>query len=238
LLFRGFNPHTGTRYVSLRQMATSNVQALRFSNFEMSAAAEADWSVELEQSCGADTVLMLRVRRGDDGCLALLTARYRVPILRFLYRMVRDYAVAEDLTQEVFLRICRSRLRYEPTAKFSSWIYRIAANLASNWRRDQRLRRNQESLDEVAPDGWRRQLPDRQPGTDQMLVRQARLNAVRSAIAALPERQRQAVLMQRYEEMDYREIAAAMDCSTQTVRSLLFRAHAMLRTRLANLDVA
>ncbi|MGH7247656.1 MAG: RNA polymerase sigma factor, partial [Pseudomonadota bacterium] len=184
-----------------------------------------------------DAVLMLRVRRGEDACLTLLTNRYRMPILRFLYRMVRDHAVAEDLTQEVFLRICRSRLRYEPTAKFSSWIYRIAANLASNWHRDQRLRRNQESLDEVAPDGWRRQFADRRPTVDQSLVRQARLHAVRSAIAALPERQRQAVVMQRYEEMDYQQIALAMSCSTQTVRSLLFRAHSTLRLRLAHLSI-
>jgi len=190
----------------------------------------------LEEVCGPDTVLMFRVRCGEEACLAQLTNKYRVPIMRFLYRMVQDYAVAEDLTQEVFLRICRSRLRYEPTAKFSSWIYRIAANLASNWRRDQRLRQNQESLDEVAADGWRRQFADRQPTVDQALLRKARLNAVRSAIAALPERQRHAVMMQRYEEMDYQQIAIAMSCSMQTVRSLLFRAHSTLRVRLAHLD--
>lgn len=207
-------------------MATSNAQFAGFSGF----------GEDVQEACGPDTVLMLRVRLGEDACLAPLLTKYRVPILRFLYRMVRDPNVAEDLTQEVFLRVCRSRWRYEPTAKFSSWIYRIAANLGSNWRRDQRLRRNQESLDDVAPDGWRRQLPDRRPTIDQSLMRQARLNAVRSAIETLPDRQREAVMMQRYEEMDYQQIAHTMRCSTQTVRSLLFRAHGTLRARLAHLD--
>ena len=213
-------------------MATSNVQALNIASFPYPLAAGR------EEVCCADTALMVRVRSGEDACLAQLSSKYRLPILRFLYRMVRDYAVAEDLTQEVFLRICRSRLRYEPTAKFSSWIYRIAANLASNWRRDQRLRQNQESLDEVAPDGWRKQFADRGPTVDQSLLRQARLNAVRSAIQSLPERQRRAVMMQRYDDMDYHQIAVAMDCSTQTVRSLLFRAHSALRSQLAHLDVS
>ena len=207
-------------------MATSNVHVVGFGGF----------GEEVQETCGPDTVLMLRVRLGEEACLAPLLAKYRTPILRFLYRMVRDPNVAEDLTQEVFLRVCRSRGRYEPTAKFSSWIYRIAANLGSNWRRDQRLRRNQESLDDVAPDGWRRQLPDRRPTVDQNMMRQARLRVVRSAIEALPGRQREAVMMQRYEEMDYQEIARAMNCSTQTVRSLLFRAHATLRARLAHLE--
>lgn len=213
-------------------MATSTAQALSVAGFHYPLTITGR-----EEVYCADTALMVRVRGGDEASLTQLTSKYRLPILRFLYRMVRDYTVAEDLTQEVFLRVCRSRLRYEPTAKFSSWIYRIAANLASNWRRDQRLRQNQESLDEVAPDGWRWQFADDEPTVDQELLREARLKAVRSAIDALPERQRQAVMMQRYEEMDYQEIAAAMNCSMQTVRSLLFRAHSALRARLSNLDV-
>jgi DNA-directed RNA polymerase specialized sigma24 family protein len=83
-----------------------------------------------------DAELMLRVRDGDEGSFVLLIRRHRSPVIHFLYRMIQNQAVAEELAQEVFLRVYRSRETYEPTAKFTTWVFRIASHLALNWIRD------------------------------------------------------------------------------------------------------
>jgi RNA polymerase sigma-70 factor (ECF subfamily) len=181
-----------------------------------------------------DAQLMLRVRDGDTASFTLLLERHRSPVVHFLYRMVQNQAVAEELAQEVFLRVYRSRAGYEPTAKFTTWLFRIATHLALNHLRDERHARNQESLDQEAAEGMPRQLPDRGPSVEQSLVREARLNEIRRAIDLLPEKQRAAVLMHKYQEMDYGQIAAALSCSESAVKSLLFRAYETLRARLAH----
>lgn len=181
-----------------------------------------------------DAQLMLRVRDGDTASFALLLERHRNPVVHFLYRMVQNQAVAEELAQEVFLRVYRSRAGYEPTAKFTTWLFRIATHLALNHLRDERHARNQESLDQEAAEGMPRQLPDRGPSVEQSLVREARLREIRRAIDMLPEKQRAAVLMHKYQEMDYGQIAAALSCSESAVKSLLFRAYETLRARLAH----
>jgi RNA polymerase sigma-70 factor (ECF subfamily) len=181
-----------------------------------------------------DAQLMLRVRDGDTASFALLLERHRNPVVHFLYRMVQNQAVAEELAQEVFLRVYRSRAGYEPTAKFTTWLFRIATHLALNHLRDERHSRNQESLDQEAAEGMPRQLPDRGPSVEQSLVREARLREIRRAIDMLPEKQRAAVLMHKYQEMDYGQIAAALSCSESAVKSLLFRAYETLRARLAH----
>lgn len=181
-----------------------------------------------------DAQLMLRVRDGDTASFALLLERHRSPVVHFLYRMVQNQAVAEELAQEVFLRVYRSRAGYEPTAKFTTWLFRIATHLALNHLRDEKHARNQESLDQEAVEGMPRQLPDRSPSVEQSLVREARLREIRRAIDLLPEKQRAAVLMHKYQEMDYGQIAAALSCSESAVKSLLFRAYETLRARLAH----
>jgi RNA polymerase sigma-70 factor (ECF subfamily) len=181
-----------------------------------------------------DAQLMLRVRDGDTASFALLLERHRNPVVHFLYRMVQNQAVAEELAQEVFLRVYRSRAGYEPTAKFTTWLFRIATHLALNHLRDERHARNHESLDREAAEGMPRQLPDRNPSVEQSLVRQARLNEIRRAIEMLPEKQKAAVLMHKYQEMDYGQIATALSCSESAVKSLLFRAYETLRARLAH----
>lgn len=182
-----------------------------------------------------DTELMLRLRDGDAESFALLLERHRSPVIHFLYRMVQDQAVAEELAQEVFLRVYRSRLTYEPTAKFTTWLFRIASRLALNWIRDRRHERGQASLDAPVEDGAGIQVSDQKPTTEAELLREARFDEVRSAIAALPEKQRAAVLMHKYEEMDYAQIAATLECSESAVKSTLFRAYETLRARLAHL---
>jgi RNA polymerase sigma-70 factor (ECF subfamily) len=182
-----------------------------------------------------DAELMLRVRDGDSVSFALLLERHRGPVIHFVYRMVLNQAIAEELAQEVFLRVYRSRASYEPTAKFTTWLFRIATHLALNWIRDAKNEKNQDSLDEDSQEGISRQVSDRQPTIEQKMIQQARLKEVRAAIETLPAKQRAAVLMHKYEEMEYSQIAKVLQCSESAVKSLLFRAYETLRLRLANM---
>jgi RNA polymerase sigma-70 factor (ECF subfamily) len=143
--------------------------------------------------------------------------------------------VAEELAQEVFLRVYRSRGTYEPTAKFTTWLFRIATHLALNALRDNRNERLQDRLDDDSSEMPVRQVSDTRPTVEQSLVYQAKLAEVRRAIAALPDKQRAAVLMHKYEEMEYSQIAKVLNCSESAVKSLLFRAYEALRARLAHM---
>jgi RNA polymerase sigma-70 factor (ECF subfamily) len=182
-----------------------------------------------------DAQLMLRVKDGDGASFTELLEKHRSPVVHFLYRMVQDHAVAEELAQEVFLRVYRSRSSYEPTAKFTTWLFRIATHLALNWLRDGKNERGQERLDEISGEGPIREVADRRVTVEQKMLYEVRLEEVRRAISALPEKQRAAVLMHKYEEMEYSQIARALDCSESAVKSLLFRAYETLRARLAHM---
>ena len=188
-----------------------------------------------------DAQLMLRVRDGDEHSFGVLLEKHRNPVIYFVYRMVQDRAVAEELSQEVFLRVYRSRGTYEPTAKFTTWLFRIASHLALNWLRDGRNERGHQRLDAPAKsekDGEMpaREVAERKPSVEQRMVYETRLQEVRTAIAQLPEKQRAAVLMHKYEEMDYSQISSVLECSESAVKSLLFRAYETLRGRLAHMD--
>lgn len=180
-----------------------------------------------------DASLMLRVRDGDPTCFAQLLERHRTSVINFLFRMVQNKAIAEELAQEVFLRVYRSRLSYEASAKFTTWLFRIATNLAFNWLRDQKGRKSQDSLQDDAAQAATRRLTDGQPSVESVLVYQVKLHEVREAIAKLPDKQRAAILMHKYEEMEYSQIAKVLGCSESAVKSLLFRAYESLRVRLA-----
>ena len=182
-----------------------------------------------------DAELMLRVKEGDAASFALLLEKHRAPVIHFVYRMVLNQAIAEELAQEVFLRVYRARSSYEPTAKFTTWLFRIAMHLALNCLRDGRSERCQESLDQDNPEALGRQVADRRPTVEQDLVYGVKLAEVRHAIQGLPEKQRAAVLMHKYEEMEYSQIARVLSCSESAVKSLLFRAYETLRGRLAHL---
>ena len=185
-----------------------------------------------------DIELMVGVKEGDATCFDLLLDRYRDPIVGYLYRIVQNRDIAEELSQEVFTRIYMSRARYEPTAKFSGWIFRIATNLVFNWLRNHRRERGQESVDALSTRGVRRQLADHRWRIDEVLLREVKLAEVRRAIAALPERQRAVVVLHKYQEMGYEQIARALGCSVQAVKSMMFRAHETLRAQLAHLETA
>ncbi len=182
-----------------------------------------------------DAELMLRVRQGDEASFAVLLDRHRAPVIHFLYRMVQNQAVSEELAQEVFLRVYRSRTTYEPTAKFTTWLFRIATHLALNSIRDGRNEKVQDSLDREVAQGATLQVADRGRTVEQELLYRARLAEVRQAIDVLPPKQRAAVLMHKYEEMEYSQIASVLSCSESAVKSLLFRAYETLRSRLAHM---
>jgi len=188
----------------------------------------------------SDVQLMLDVKAGDDSSFELLLRKYRGPLVNFLYRMVGDTGTAEDLAQEVFLRVYRARKQYAPSAKFTTWMFRIATNVALNSRRDGRHRQLEVSLDHSPEhaekdDPPAMEVPDRRPGIEQELIVRDRAALIRRAVEALPEKQRAAVLLHKYQEMDYDEIAAALECSESALKSLLFRAYETLRIELAPL---
>jgi RNA polymerase sigma-70 factor, ECF subfamily len=194
-------------------------------------------SAIVSYSLEADTNLMLQVKQGNVQSLELLLTKHRKRLIHWLYRMVQDRAIAEELAQEVFLRVYLSREKYEPTAKFTTWLYRIANNRALNWIRDHSNENLHDSLDAVPLRGVKRQLPCTLASADEMLVERESetefQRQIRLAIQSLPERQRSAVLMHKYASMEYTQIAEALGCSVTTVKSVLWRAYTTLRTRLA-----
>lgn len=183
----------------------------------------------------SDADFMLRAKAGDDSAFEYLVHKHRRAIVSFMFRMAHNSAVAEDLAQEVFLRVYRSRGNYEASAKFTTWLYRIATNLAVNHARDTRHERpeNVVSLDEKDEDtGQSVDLPDKSLSAEEKIVRRERMAAIRQRVQALPERQRTAVLMHKYQQMDYKQISEVLKLSESATKSLLFRAYQTLREQL------
>ncbi len=183
----------------------------------------------------SDAEMMLRVKSGDDSAFDYLVQKYRRPMIGFMYRMARNTAAAEDLAQEVFLRVYRSRANYEASAKFSTWLYRIATNLGVNHARDTRHERPENTVQLDQPDsetGTTPDLADKELTVEEKILRRERLTAIRQKVEALPDRQKLAVLMHKYQEMDYRQIAEVLKLSESATKSLLFRAYETLRTEL------
>lgn len=182
--------------------------------------------------------LMLRVKNGDEAAFSQLVARYQDRLVRILSNMLGgDSATAEDLAQEAFLRIYRARNGYQPTAKFSTWVFRIANNLVSNSRRGAGRRKEvQLQPTESGPLGMNPQerilaeksalMPARQLDKSELQ------KLVLQAVENLNDRQRLAILLHKFEEMSYADIAEAMEMSEEAVKSLLSRARDNLRTIL------
>jgi RNA polymerase sigma-70 factor (ECF subfamily) len=183
----------------------------------------------------SDAAVMLRVAQGDEAGFNYLVQKYHRAMIHFLFRMVRNQAVAEELAQEVFLRVYRSRESYRAEAKFTTWLYRIATNLAVNHARDTRHERAAQTLYLDAPDeetGTTPDVADDEPSVEQRLMRDERMAAIRAHVMELPERQRMAVLMHKYQGMDYRQIGEVLKLSESATKSLLFRAYQTLRDKL------
>ncbi len=183
----------------------------------------------------SDAEVMLRVAAGDDVAFDYLVEKYRRQMVSFMHRMTHNQAVAEELAQEVFLRVYRSRQSYAASAKFTTWLYRIATNLAVNHARDTKYERpeNIVNIDEPNADtGLTVDVADGSLNAEQTILRRERLAAIRRQVEALPERQRTAVIMHKYQDMDYKQIAAVLKLSESATKSLLFRAYETLRETL------
>jgi RNA polymerase sigma-70 factor (ECF subfamily) len=183
----------------------------------------------------SDVDAMLRVKTGDESAFAYLVQKYRRPMVGFMYRLCHNPSTAEELAQEVFLRVYRSRTSYEPSAKFTTWLYRIATNLAVNYARDTRHERPENTVRLDEPDqetGNTPDLADESLSAEEQILKRERLAAIRGVVNALPERQRVAVIMHKYQQMDYRQIAGVLKLSESATKSLLYRAYETLREQL------
>jgi RNA polymerase sigma-70 factor (ECF subfamily) len=204
-----------------------------FSGTPLSQSSPTGAAISIEP--GSDVDLMLRVKAGDESAFTGLVQKYRRPMVGFMYRFCHNPATAEELAQEVFLRVYRSRATYEPSAKFTTWLYRIATNLAVNNARDTRHERPENTVRLDEPDqetGTTPDLADEAITVEEQMLKRERLAAIRSKVNALPERQRLAVVMHKYQQMDYREIAGVLKLSESATKSLLFRAYETLREQL------
>ena len=202
------------------------------------APDEAGQAAPVKIEPAGDAAIMLRAAAGDEASFNYLVGRYHRPMIHFLFRMVQNQAIAEELAQEVFLRVYRSRESYRAEAKFTTWLYRIATNLAVNYARDNQHERAAQTVYLDAPDeemGTTPEVADDEPSVEERLLREERMKAIRTHVIDLPERQRMAVVMHKYQGMDYREIGQVLKLSESATKSLLFRAYQTLREKLKNL---
>jgi RNA polymerase sigma-70 factor, ECF subfamily len=181
-----------------------------------------------------DSELMVAYQNGDNLAFDQLLDKYHRSIVNFIYKFVNNAAEAEDLAQEVFLRVHRARAGYEPRARFAAWIYRIAANVAlKEAGRKRRMRfwsRNHNSQGEPPDDGI--PVPDPAPNAERGLLASEMGRVVRRAILALPEKERLALVLRRYEELSYRDIAEVMNCTEAAVKTYIHRGKLHVRDRI------
>jgi RNA polymerase sigma-70 factor (ECF subfamily) len=182
-----------------------------------------------------DAALMLRVKRGDRAAFAELVDKYKQPVMNFVHRSLRDEAEAEDLAQNVFLQVYKSRSRYKQTAKFSTWLFTIARNLCLNELR-RRSRHPAESLDESHAeneDQPARQFEDKsQMAASEEALHGELAKKIEEALSELPENQRSAILLCRQDDLSYEEIARILRCSLSATKSLIHRGREALKEKL------
>jgi RNA polymerase sigma-70 factor (ECF subfamily) len=178
-----------------------------------------------------DVALMQRVGAGDAVGFEELVERHQRLVVGTVARMLGNNSEVEDIAQQVFVRVWRNAKRYVPRAKFTTWLLKITRNLVFNELR-RRSRHTQMSLQVESEDEERPIKDERATAPDAALLEQELQQAIESAIAQLPETQRMAVVLRRYDDLSYEQIADVLDQSVPAVKSLLFRARAELRTRL------
>ena len=182
-----------------------------------------------------DAVLMLRVKRGDRAAFAALVEKYKQPLFNFVFRTLRDEIETEDVAQNTFLQVWKSRARYERTAKFTTWLFTIARNLCLNEIR-RRSRHPAESIEEAHAeheDQPRQQYEDKAHiAAPEKLLHGELAGKIEEALAELPENQRTAILLCRQDELSYEEIAEVLDCSLSATKSLIHRGRETLKEKL------
>jgi RNA polymerase sigma-70 factor, ECF subfamily len=185
----------------------------------------------------SDAEIMLRVKKGDREAFSLLVQRHRKPLINFIYRFTANPGESEDLAQEVFIRVFQSASTYEAKAAFSTWLYRIATNSALNFIRDRKARLTY-SLDQGPDDSGKQcqiELPDGKSLVEDQLLEAEKIKKIRGALASLPENQRLAVILTKYQDLSLRETAEVLKCSETAVKSLIFRAYTTLRQELVEM---
>lgn len=182
-----------------------------------------------------DAALMLRVKRGDRAAFSELVDKYKQRVMNFVFQRLRDEAEAEDLAQNVFLQVYKSRGRYKQTAKFSTWLFTIAHNLCLNELR-RRSRHPAESLEETHTENEEqppRQIEDRsQAAAPDNVLHGELAQKIEEALGELPENQRSAILLCREEELSYEQIAKVLRCSLSATKSLIHRGRETLKEKL------
>jgi len=173
---------------------------------------------------------MLRYQRGDERAFDQLVERYSPRIFALLTRFLGPVEGREDLVQEVFMRVIRARQEYRPEARFTTWLYRIVFNLSAN---ERERRRPTGSLDQEREDLGETRADERLAAPAHELERLDVVSAVRAAIARLPERQRMALVLAKYEELPYDEIGRVLGTSEKAIKSMVHRARETLRLELA-----
>jgi RNA polymerase sigma-70 factor (ECF subfamily) len=181
--------------------------------------------------------LMARIAKGDNDAFEILANRHQTSVLNLIYRFIGDRTQAKDLAQEVFIRVWQAAKTYKPEAKFTTWIYRIATNVCFNELKSARRRRwfqflrfgdqHEETIEDTFVDG--------SPSPEDLLLAKERSRQISDALQSLPENQRMALVLKRYDDLSYQEIAQILGCSVSAVESLLVRAKKTLQEKLKNL---
>jgi RNA polymerase sigma-70 factor (ECF subfamily) len=185
-----------------------------------------DPSMLPSQSGEPEIEWMARIRDGDMDAFRLLVETHQARVIGTISKMLGSESEAEDLAQQVFIRIWKSAPRYQPTAKFTTWLFRITRNLVFN-----ELRRKRHFVDQIDDVAEPAERTEKEP--DQVLLEGELQEAIHEAINSLPEAQRMAIILRRYEELPYEEIASVMGTTVPAIKSILFRARAELRERLS-----
>jgi RNA polymerase sigma-70 factor (ECF subfamily) len=182
-----------------------------------------------------DVQLMLALKKGDRSAFEVLMRKYYARILNFIYRFLGNRQIAEDLTQDVFMKVYKSAFRYRPRSQFQTWLYTIAKNTCLNQLR--RKRTMLVSLDQTfhaSDNEFRTEIADPDADPDRELLQKERASMIRAAVNALPNNQRMAVILRRYENFSYAQIATTLNVTDKAVKSLLSRAKVNLKNKLAN----
>ena len=185
----------------------------------------------------SDAELMLKVKKGDREAFSLLVQRHRKPLINFIYRFTANQGESEDLAQDVFMKVFQSASSYEAKAAFSTWLYRIATNSALNFIRDRKAQLTY-SIDQEPDDSGKQlpsELPDGKSLAEDQLLEKEKMNKIREALISLPENQRLAVILTKYQDLSLREAAEVLKCSETAVKSLIFRAYTTLRQKLVEM---
>ncbi len=181
--------------------------------------------------------LMIRIAKGDYDAFEILINRHQTSVLNLIYRFIGDRTQAKDLAQEVFIRVWQAAKTYKPEAKFTTWIYRITANLCFNELKASRRKKwfSFNRSDEDGEHTLEETLADSGPSAEDVLLEKERNRQISDALQSLPDNQRMALVLKRYDDLSYAEIAQILGCSVSAVESLLTRAKRTLQEKLKKL---